>query len=170
LTIHNNKRYSDFVDRYNYDLMIIDESNTTAQALEKFYEDKFYVYYFSSIKSNQVYAIINENEKYLVKDLLNNNPTNYKITISRLEDAGLKFIKENKYEYVTLKVEDSYRHDINIINESIIEIECGEEISSMNISNPDKSYTEMKLFIIPLKSGNTDFEINLINNQDESEN
>jgi HSP20 family protein len=41
------------------------------------------------------YAKIN-GKKYLVKDLLNNNPTEYNVTIDILEEFGLEFIKEEK--------------------------------------------------------------------------
>lgn len=90
-----NHNYNELMSKYNYTLDISDESGVCAEALEKFYEDDLYIYYFSCIKSDRVYAIIN-NEKFLVKDLLNNNETGYNITISSLEDAGLDFIKESK--------------------------------------------------------------------------
>ena len=77
----------------NFSIEIVDESEITLQALEKFYQDENYSYYFNSVKSDFVYAIINGNEKYLVKDLLNNNPTKYNVTIEKLEQAGLKCYK-----------------------------------------------------------------------------
>ena len=75
---------------------IEDDTEICSEALEPFYEDEKYIYYFSCIKSNNVYAIINGKYKYLVKDLLNHNSTKYDITIEELEDAGLNFFKEEK--------------------------------------------------------------------------
>ena len=43
----------------NPKIQIVDETETCAEALEQFYEDDFRTYYFSCIKSDNVYAIIN---------------------------------------------------------------------------------------------------------------
>lgn len=156
--------YNELMSKYNYTLEIVDESEITAQALEQFYEDEYHTYYFNSIKSDKVYAIINNNEKYLVKDLLNNNPTKYKITISKLEEAGLEFITENKYEEIILRGKGNVNPKINIDDESIIEIGYGESDVNINVSNSENSDYEMQFFIVPLKSGNTEFEIKLLDN------
>lgn len=160
-----NSNYNELMSTYNFTIEIVDESEVTAQALEKFYEDEYHTYYFSSIKSNEVYAIINGNEKYLVKDLLNNNTTKYKINISKLEDAGLKFITENKYEDIVLKGKGNLSPRINIDDVSIIEIGYGKLFSNIDVDNPENSNYEMQFFIVPLKNGNTEFEIKLLNNE-----
>ena len=87
--------YQKEINKNMYSLEIIDTTELCAEALEEFFEDEEYVYYFSCMKSNNVYAKIN-GEKYLVKDLLNNNPTEYNVTIDILEEFGLEFIKEEK--------------------------------------------------------------------------
>ena len=156
--------YNEIMSTYNFTIEIVDESEVTAQALEKFYEDEYHTYYFSSIKSDYVYAVINGNEKYLVKDLLNNNPTKYKINISKLEDAGLKFITENKYEDIVLKGKGNLSPKISIEDTSIMEIGYGKSFSNIDGDNPENSNYEMQFFIVPLKSGNTEFEIKLVNN------
>lgn len=157
--------YNELISTYNFTIKIVDESEVTAQALEKFYEDEYHTYYFGSIKSDYVYAIINGNEKYLVKDLLNNNPTKYKITISKLEDAGLKFITENKYKDIILKGNGDLSPKIKIKDTSILEIGYGKSNSVINGQNIDESYYEMQFFIVPLKTGTTEFEIELVNNK-----
>ena len=96
---------------------------------------------------------------------MNNNPTEYKITISKLEDAGLKFITENKYEDIILKGKGNLSHKISIDDASIMNIGYGKSNSYIDGDNPDNSYYEMQFFIIPLKSGNTEFEIRLLNNE-----
>ena len=87
--------YEKEINKNMYSLEIIDTTEVCAEALEEFFEDEEYVYYFSCMKSNNVYAKIN-GKKYLVKDLLNNNPTEYNVTIDILEEFGLEFIKEEK--------------------------------------------------------------------------
>ena len=157
--------YNELMSTYNFTLEIVDESEATGETLEQFYEDEYHTYYFNSIKSDKVYAIINNNEKYLVKDLLNNNPTKYKITISKLEEAGLEFITENKYEEIVLKGKGNVNPKINIEDENIIEIGYGKYDVNVDVSNPENSDYEMQFFIVPLKNGNTEFEIKLLDNK-----
>ena len=74
-------------------IVIIDESNNDAcaSAIEYYYEDSDYKYYFTCIKSGKVFVIINE-KKYNIKDALNNNI----VTIEELETAGFNPLKEEK--------------------------------------------------------------------------
>lgn len=160
--------YNELMSKYNFTIKIVDESEVTTQELEQFYEDVYHTYYFNSIKSDKVYAIINNNEKYLVKDLLNNNPTKYKITISKLEEAGLKFITKNKYEEIILKGNGNVITEINIDDDTIIDIGHGHSNSNIDVSNPENSYYEMQFFIVPIKAGNTEFEIKLLDNKNNN--
>lgn len=142
------------MEQYNYDVEILDETDMCSQALEKFYEDELYEYYFNCIKSNNVYALIN-GEKYLVKDLLNNNPTNYRITIQRLEAAGLTFFIEEKYKSIELEEKEHVDFNTTIDNEEIIGIRYG----NYDIS---ETTTKTKLFLIPKESGQTHLLIKVI--------
>ena len=160
--------YNELMSKYNFTIKIVDESEVTTQELKQFYEDVYHTYYFNSIKSDKVYAIINNNEKYLVKDLLNNNPTKYKITISKLEEAGLKFITKNKYEEIILKGNGNVITEINIDDDTIIDIGHGHSNSNIDVSNPENSYYEMQFFIVPIKAGNTEFEIKLLDNKNNN--
>ena len=160
--------YNELMSKYNFTIEIVDESEVTTQELEQFYEDEYHTYYFNSIKSDKVYAIINNNEKYLVKDLLNNNPTKYKITISKLEEAGLKFITKNKYEEIILKGNGNVITEINIDDDTIIDIGHGHSNGNIDVSNPENSYYEMQFFIVPLKAGKTEFEIKLLDNKNNN--
>ena len=160
--------YNELMSKYNFTIEIVDESEVTTQELEQFYEDEYHTYYFNSIKSDKVYAIINNNEKYLVKDLLNNNPTKYKITISKLEEAGLKFITKNKYEEIILKGNGNVITEINIDDDTIIDIGHGHSNGNIDVSNPENSYYEMQFFIVPIKAGNTEFEIKLLDNKNNN--
>lgn len=159
LISYRSKLYNKNLGIYSYKINIVDESESCDTALELFYEDEIFKYYFSCIKSDNVYGVINENEKYLVKDLLNNNPTDYKIDIERLEHAGLKFIREEKYSPLqipisknvisySLSIDDntiaSYKTNFlredNILNIYIIPYEVGKTYLNIEIDNKMMKY------------------------------
>lgn len=145
----------DWMSKRNYKLEIIDETETCDTALELFYESELYEYYFDCIKSDYVYARINDGEKYLVKELLTNNPTDYVISIDRLEREGLNFIKKEKYKRIDIYYKGNvYISREKINDESIIEIGWGNSAQGMN-------ELTQEVFIIPKKEGTTtlSFEI-----------
>ena len=112
-----------------------------------FYETELYEYYFECIKSDFVYARINGGEKYLVKDLLNNNPTDYIISIDRFKRAGLEFIEKEKYDKIELHIQGSvYISNDKIGDESILEIGWG-------TSEQGLSELSQEVFLIPKKEG-----------------
>ena len=163
---YHNHLYSKNLDTLHYEMKIIDESNSCTQTLDKFYEDDLYTYYFPFEKSNQVYAIINDKDKYLVKDLLNNNPSPYSVDITKIEERfkfyKIDYIKENKYEYTTLNIdliEDGnsyYTPNITIKNsdEQIIKT----KLDYKNALIKDHKYI-INLHFIPLKTGNSELTI-----------
>lgn len=153
------KYNSDYTKNNNYKIEIIDETDICAQALEKFYEDRYHEYYFGCIKSDNVYAIIN-GKKYLVKDLLNNNPTDYVININRLKTAGLEFIVEDKYPSFTVTYKEYASLEFNIEDESLVDIEAYE-----SISEEDGTVIE-KYYVIPKKEGMTNFKV-IYDNKEE---
>lgn len=74
-------------------IVLIDKSNgaTCAQAIEYFYEDSNYKYYFTCIKSKSMYVRVNGKEYGLVYALKNNI-----VTIKDLENNGYRFAKKAK--------------------------------------------------------------------------
>lgn len=75
-------------------ITIIDKSDpdaSCASAIEYYYEDKEYKYYFTCIKSPSIYVKINDKE-YNIKYALNNHI----VTIKELESSGFKPLKESK--------------------------------------------------------------------------
>lgn len=118
-----------------------------------------YEYYFEGIKSDSVYAIINGNERYLVKDLLNNNPTDYVIFFSNFERAGLKFIRKEKYPKIEINVNGNlYLADTTISNKEIFEIGYGTQKQGID----DFS---IEIFIIPKQSGQATLTLNFENSK-----
>ena len=82
-------------DNVNKDrkITLIDKSkgSNCAQAIEYFYEDNAYKYYFTCIKSSSMYLLI-DGKEYPLKEALNNKVT----TIKELEENGIKFLKQSK--------------------------------------------------------------------------
>ena len=149
---HYNENLDEWTSKRNYHVEIVDESVGSDQVLEKFYETELYEYYFEGQKSDSVYAIINGNEKYLVKDLLNNNQTEYVIFFNSLERAGLKFIKKEKYDKIEINIQGNvYISSEKIENENVLEIGWG---------SAEQGITELSLevFLIPKNHGTTKLE------------
>jgi hypothetical protein len=73
-------------------IKIYDATMSCAQEVEKFYEDKKYVYYFSCRKSKSVFVELKNGNKMLVVDALDEGL----VTIDELMDAGLDAKKQKK--------------------------------------------------------------------------
>ena len=139
----------DWLSKRNYRLEIIDETENCDKSLELFYETELYEYYFSCVKSDYVYARINDGEKYLVKELLNDNPTDYIISINKFEDAGLDFVKKEKYKKIELFLKGNvYLDKEKIEDEGILEIGFGDSIL-------DEMESLQEVFLIPKEQGST---------------
>ena len=146
----------DWMSKYNYKLEIIDETESCDTALELFYENELYEYYFDCIKSDSVYARINDGEKYLVKELLTNNPTDYVISIDKFERAGLKFTKKEKYEKINLYYEGNvYLSKEKIDDETVLGIGWGNSIQG--------EFLSQEVFLIPKKEGTTLLSLDIYN-------
>ncbi len=171
-----NKLYNDNYDEYNKthnpQITIIDESeNTCDQALDLFYEDDLYKYYFTCMKSDKVYAFVNDEEKYLVKDFMKNETYNYDIDrmLQRLDFYKVDYIKENKYEYITLNVNvpnNSYggysspNIYINIDNKNILSADYDYE-------NEYDATFNYKIHLIPKEIGSTNIDITFKDNNEK---
>ncbi len=71
-------------------IKIVNKCGTNSlQALDEFYQDSEYIYYFKSMQSNCIYVQINGSE-YTVKFALNS----HLVTIKELENAGFKCLKK----------------------------------------------------------------------------
>ena len=164
------------MNKYNPTIEIIDNSKTCDEALDEFYEDKLFKYYFTCIKSEDVYARINNNEMYLVKDLLNDNPTDYDIRLNKILDRldfyKVEYVKENKYEFISFKIdvpkhsENAIVHPTQVANvedEEIIEVQFDYSSSDINLNN---EYT-INLHLIPKYLGKTNITIEFIDGETE---
>ena len=153
---------------YNYKLEIIDDSLGCDLEKEKFFEDEYYEYYFNCKKSESVYAVINDKEKYLVKDLLNGDNDDYYITIEKMKSAGLEYTRVNKYEEINISGTGEIYADMEIANEKIVDIIEVEAYSDYNINNPSSSKYRLKFFVIPKEVGETNTSIRILNATDNT--
>ena len=162
------------MNKYNPTIEIIDNSKTCAEALDEFYEDKLFKYYFTCMKSNDVYAVINDDKMYLVKDLLNNNPTEYSIRIDKILDRldfyGVNYLKENKYGFIPFEI-DVPMHNENVIaypleianveDKEILDVEFNYNNSEMTAN---RKYT-IDLHLIPKQFGKTNLTVEFIDGE-----
>ena len=73
-------------------VQIIDKCGpNTAQAIDEFYQDSSYVYYFNTMRSSCIYVKLNGTE-YTVKYALNNKL----VSMQTLEKAGFKCLKKSR--------------------------------------------------------------------------
>ena len=160
-----NHNYDEYNKIHNPSIAIMDEAgNACEQVLDLFYEDDLYRYYFSCKKSDKVYAIINNEEKYLVKDFMKNKTYNYSIDrmLERLDFYEVDYVKENKYQYITLDVKvptgdnggfSNPNMDIKIENENVLD-------TRYDYENDFESATfYYKVHLLPKVSGTTNIDI-----------
>ena len=172
LVLYRNKLYNkntnDYDKIYHPSIKIIDETETCAEALDKFYEDDLKNYYFPCVKSDNVYAIINDEEKYLVKDILNTKDFKYNIDIYSIKYIfdyhKIKYYEEDKYNKINFNV------DINCNNNACVEPEFRAFVGNENnlevkfdsinsiFDNDNKKYN-INLYLIPKASGSSNLEV-----------
>ena len=160
-----NNNYDEYNKIHNPSITIIDESkDICVQALDLFYEDELYNYYFTCMKSDKVYATINNEEKYLVKDFMKNETYNYSIDrmLEVLDFYKVDYVKENKYQYITLNPKvptDSnggYKSPniyVKIDNENILDTKYDYE------NDFENSTYIYKVHLVPKISGTTNINI-----------
>lgn len=169
------KLYNDNYDEYNRLhnplITIIDESGDTCdEALDLFYENDLYKYYFTCMKSDNVYADIKDDKRYLVKEFLINETYNYDINrmLQRLEYYNVDYIKENKYKYITFDVKLPISSDggysspnayVSVANENILNA----KLDYHNADFDNNNYI-IDLHLIPIKSGTTTISISFKDN------
>lgn len=172
--IFHNYLYKENLSVFQYQMKIVDESTSCIEGLDKFYENEFYTYYFPCQKSDKVYAVINDRDKYLVKDLLNHNTSKYEVDIKRiqrnLDFYKVEYSKEFKYSHITFSTTMptidntiySPRIEINNSDDTIIEAKLDYDNAIMESSN----YV-IYLHLIPKKMGTTTIEVSAFDSKNQ---
>ncbi len=158
-----NINYNEYNKIHNPIISIIDESQDTCdQVLELFYTDELYDYYFPCRKSDKVYVLVNNEEKYLLKDFLKNKKYNYSIDILLQRNDKITYIKENKYQYITLSVKVPVQTDGSMISPNIYLTIANEDIldAKYEYENDFEQATyKYNIHLIPKKEGTTNIDI-----------
>ncbi len=163
-----NHNLDEHYKKYNPKIEIVDETKTCAEVLEQFYEDDFRIYYFPCMKSDFVYAIINDEEKYLVKDILNTEDFEYNIDIYRIRERldyyHVSYIEKEKYLKIPFSVDmdrdsnyfASPTYNAFVENEEILEVKFDDRRSNLD----SETYQfNVNLYFIPKKSGSSNLEV-----------
>ena len=167
LVLYRNKLYDKNTDNhnkiYNPDIKIIDETETCTEALDKFYEDDLKNYYFPCMKSDNVYAIINDEEKYLIKDILNTKDFKYKIDIYRIKSLfdyhKIKYYEEDKYNKINFNVDEKYNngeYKAFVGNKNNLEVKFD---SRNSIFDSDNKKYSINLYLIPKANGTSNLKV-----------
>jgi glycopeptide antibiotics resistance protein len=172
LVLYRNKLYDNNIDNhnkiYNPDIKIIDETETCTEALDKFYEDDLKNYYFPCMKSDNVYAIINDEEKYLIKDILNTKDFKYKIDIYRIKSLfdyhKIKYYEEDKYNKINFDIDlncdsnacGSPEFKACVGNKNNLEVKFD---SRNSIFDSDNKKYSINLYLIPKANGISNLEV-----------
>lgn len=172
LVLYRNKLYNKNTDNYDKiyhpQIKIIDETETCADALDKFYEDDLKNYYFPCMKSDNVFAIINDEEKYLIKDILNTKDFKYKIDIYRIKSLfdyyKIKYYEEDKYNKINFDIDlncdnnacGSPEFKAFVGNKNNLEVKFD---SRNSIFDSDNKKYSINLYLIPKANGTSNLEV-----------
>jgi len=130
-----------------------------------FYEDETHKYYFECYDIDNFYVVVNEKEKYSVKDFVDNSDYIYNIdrVVQRMDYYNIAYFKERKYSYYEMKVETNnrtYSMSKKIDNEYV-------KVIVKELESEDSKISIFELNFIPLKVGNTiiEFEFTIFDNE-----
>lgn len=160
LILYRNRLYNQNLDDFN---MINNPSITfkydnNCSQNNLFYEDEIYKYYFDCYDNDDFYVMVNDEDKFNVKDFLDNSKYNYDIN---------RLLEDMNYSNINYKIEHKYPHfNIKIDNENEDSISSLESVDAgiaklviVDKSNEIKTL-EYEVNIIPIKSGTKKVDIN----------
>ena len=161
--VYRNKLYDKNYEEYSkiYNPEITFEHSDECSDNNLFYEDEAYKYYFECYGNDDFYLIVNNEEKYYVKDFLDNSKYNYDIDmlLSTMDYNNIKYKVENKYPHFNMKVKNTFGsayYGPSDVDSDIAKLVLKDK--SVDVNN-----LEFEVNIIPKKSGeevmNVDFEI-----------
>ncbi len=161
--IYRNKLYDKNYEEHSkiYNPEITFEHSDECSDNNLFYEDEVYKYYFECYDNDDFYLIVNNEEKYYVKDFLDSSKYNYDIymLLSTMDYNNIKYKVENKYPHFNMKVKNTFGsayYGPSDVDSDIAKLVLKDK--SVDVNN-----LEFEVNIIPKKSGeevmNVDFEI-----------
>ena len=161
--VYRNKLYDKNYEEYSkiYNPEITFEHSDECSDNNLFYEDEVYKYYFECYDNDDFYLIVNNEEKYHVKDFLDNSKYNYDIDmlLSTMDYNNIKYKVENKYPHFNMKVKNTFGSAY--YGPSDVDSDIAKLV--LKDKSVDGNNLEFEVNIIPKKSGeeimNIDFEI-----------
>ena len=161
--IYRNKLYDKNYEEHSkiYNPEITFEHSDECSDNNLFYEDEVYKYYFECYDNDDFYLIVNNEEKYYVKDFLDSSKYNYDIDmlLSTMDYNNIKYKVENKYPHFNMKVKNTFGsayYGPSDVDSDIAKLVLKDK--SVDVNN-----LEFEVNIIPKKRGeevmNVDFEI-----------
>ena len=161
--VYRNKLYDKNYEEYSkiYNPEITFEHSDECSDNNLFYEDEVYKYYFECYDNDDFYLIVNNEEKYHVKDFLDNSKYNYDIDmlLSTMDYNNIKYKVENKYPHFNMKVKNTFGSAY--YGPSDVDSDIAKLV--LKDKSVDGNNLEFEVNIIPKKNGeevmNVDFEI-----------
>ena len=153
------KNYEEYSKIYNPEIMF--EHSDECSDNNLFYEDEVYKYYFECYGNDDFYLIVNNEEKYHVKDFLDSSKYNYDIDmlLSTMDYNSIKYKVENKYTHFNMKLKNTFGSAY--YGPSDVDSDIAKLV--LKDKSVDGNNLEFEVNIIPKKSGeevmNVDFEI-----------
>lgn len=161
IIIYRNKLYSKNVDNYNNinnpDIIFKYSNNCSENNL--FYEDEIYKYYFKCYDNSYFYVVVNDKDKFSVKDFLDNSKYNYDIErlLYNMNDNNINYEIEHKYTYFNIEIENPNNDSSSFTDYVDSDIA---KLVIIDKSNKDK-VLDYEVNIIPIKNGTKTMNINI---------
>lgn len=161
IIVYRNKLYNQNVDDYNSinNPNITFEHDNNCGDNNSFYEDEIYKYYFKCYDNSYFYVVVNDKDKFSVKDFLNNSKYNYDIErlLYNMNDNNINYEIEHKYTYFNIEIENPNNDSSSFTDYVDSDIA---KLVIIDKSNKDK-VLDYEVNIIPIKNGTKTMNINI---------
>lgn len=161
IIVYRNKLYNQNLDDYNSinNPNITFEHDNNCGDNNSFYEDEIYKYYFKCYDNSYFYVVVNDKDKFSVKDFLDNSKYNYDIErlLYNMNDNNINYEIEHKYTYFNIEIENPNNDSSSFIDYVDSDIA---KLVIIDKSNKDK-VLNYEVNIIPIKNGTKTMNINI---------
>ena len=161
IIVYRNKLYNQNVDDYNSinNPNITFEHDNNCGDNNSFYEDEIYKYYFKCYDNSYFYVVVNDKDKFSVKDFLNNSKYNYDIErlLYNMNDNNINYEIEHKYTYFNIEIENPNNDSSSFTDYVDSDIA---KLVIIDKSNKD-NVLDYEVNIIPIKNGTKTMNINI---------
>lgn len=161
IIVYRNKLYNQNVDDYNSinNPNITFEHDNNCGDNNSFYEDEIYKYYFKCYDNSYFYVVVNDKDKFSVKDFLDNSKYNYDIErlLYNMNDNNIDYEIEHKYTYFNIKIENPNNDSSSFtdyVDSDIAKLVIIDKSNKDNVLNYEVN-------IIPIKNGTKTMNINI---------